>query len=206
MKFRRKTLVVMPAALLALLAAGAALRRFSSPPPAPPPPYRMFGNAAGPVTIVEFSDFACPACGRAWSSIGRLLDGDDAGARVEFRHYPLTSVHKWSYDAALYADCAGLQGKFSDFASLLFASREEWAEAAQARRLFAGYAARAGLDGAALEMCLADPLSAAAVQADLRYGDSLGINSTPTFFVNGKRAVGLSQLGELLKGLRRGAR
>jgi protein-disulfide isomerase len=97
-------------------------------------------------------------------------------------------------EAAVRADCAGRQGKFKEYAGLLFEKQQEWAMMREPQAKFDEFADKAGLDKAVLAVCLADPETARQVSGDMAEGDMRGINATPTFFVNGKRAVGFGQL------------
>lgn len=187
---------IVAAAGLAALAAGLALYLRGSDrfPTTPPPEFRVMGPQQAPVKVVEFSDFACPSCATAWESLENMAQKYPKFLKVEFKHYPLTSIHPWSMDAALYADCAGRQGRFREYAGLLFNRQKDWARGTDVRALFAAYGKEAGLEAGALEACLADPETRRAIELDLAEGERRKIESTPTFIVNGKRAVGPSQL------------
>lgn len=187
---------IMTAAGLIALASGLALYLRGSDrfPTTPPPEFRALGPQLAPVKVVEFSDFACPSCATAWESLESMARKYPKFLKVEFKHYPLTSIHLWSLDAAMYADCAGRQGKFREYAGLLFSRQKDWARGADARAALAAYGKEAGLDSGALEVCLADPETRRAVELDIAEGERRKIESTPTFIINGKRAVGPGQL------------
>ncbi|HNW44316.1 MAG TPA: thioredoxin domain-containing protein [Elusimicrobiales bacterium] len=156
--------------------------------------FRALGPTGAPVVIYEFSDFACPSCKFASQYIERLVSLNGAKLRVNFKHFPLTSMHPWSLTAAAYADCAGRQGKFWEYGKLLFEGQEAWAQAPQKPAQFEEYARKLQLDFAALESCADDPETLKTVQLDMAEGDLKGINGTPTFIVNRRRAVGGRQL------------
>lgn len=187
---------IIAAVGLAALAAGLALYLRGSDrfPTTTPPAFRVHGPQEAPVKVVEFSDFACPSCAAAWESLESMARKYPKFLKVEFKHYPLTSIHPWSMDAAMYADCAGRQGRFREYAGLLFGRQKDWARGTDARALFAAYGKEAGLDAGALEACLAAPETRRAVELDVAEGERRKIESTPTFIINGKRAVGPSQL------------
>lgn len=175
------------------------MRGLNGFPLSPAPPFRAFGADNAPIKVVEFSDFSCPACAAGWISLEEFGKKYPGYVKVEFKHFPLSGIHPWSFDAALYADCAGRQGKFREYTELLFAKQKEWSGSGRAKELLAEYAARVGLDGNALDVCLAAPETAQAVRVDMAEGDRSKINSTPTFFIKGKRFVGPVQLMRQLK-------
>lgn len=199
------------AALLVFASTMAVLlsRRFDLAPARPSPDFRTFGPKDAPIQIYEYTDFACPACRAAEAHLMKSLEVYKGAIRVNFKHYPLSTIHPWSFLAASYADCAGQQGKFAEYAGLLFESQEKWARAKEKPGEFAAFAVRLKLDLPALETCAADLETARRVKLDVSEGDLRGVTATPTFFINGKRAVGSSQFLDqakkfdiMLKGLK----
>src|SRR5581483_1528412 len=152
------------------------------------------GPADAPVTVVEFTDFECPYCARAYQDLKRALGSDHSAARVVVRNFPLNSdcnpqiqthVHSRACQAAVAGECAGAQGKFREYQNILF----EHQDALDTPSLI-GYAARLGLDQTEFERCLSSPAAAAAVAEDVAAGAAFGVTSTPTFFINGRRISG----------------
>jgi protein-disulfide isomerase len=146
-----------------------------------------------PVTIVEFSDFQCPACGQAFLDLHDLVRRRP-DVRLVFRHFPLDDqcnqgvtrgVHPLACLAACAAECAGQQGKFWEYHDLLFQN-----QAALARDGLFGFARDIGLDIARFRTCLDDPATLDLVREDVRAGSALGVKSTPTIFINGRRIEG----------------
>lgn len=199
--FWKKKLFLAGAAAALLAGGGVYLRQRASAAGGPAPEFRTLGADGAALTVVKFSDLACPACARSAEVLERLARVHPAKVQLRFRHYPLTDIHKWSFDAALYADCAGRQGKFWEYAGLLFRSQEKWGRAERRPKEFSEFAGALGLDPAALNACLNDPAAERQVRADLRDGDRLKISSTPTFLINGRRAVGPEQLAAELRRL-----
>lgn len=190
------------AALVFLATLGTLLARHMNLGPArPAPDYRNFGPADAPIVIEEFTDFACPACKHAYSGLEEIMKTYPDKVRVIFKHYPLTNIHPWSVEAAVRADCAGRQGKFKEYSGLLFEKQQEWTMTREPQPKFDEYADKAGLDRAVLAACMDDPEIARQVTGDMAEGDMRGINATPTFFVNGKRAVGSGQLVDQVRPL-----
>lgn len=177
------------------------LRQSSLVEQSPAPDFRKKGPNSAMIKIFEHSDFGCPACALSHKYIKELLTVYKDGIQVNFKHYPLTDIHPNSAAAALYADCAGRQGKFWEYADILFEEQEKWVKDGEAEKLFKGYGKRLGLDPAGMEKCLADPETAKAFQLDVSLGDLKKMDATPTFFVNGKRAVGPRQLSEKIRAL-----
>lgn len=145
------------------------------------------GSETAKVTIVEFSDFQCPACSQA-AKIVRQVEHQYAGRiRVAYKHMPLTSIHPFATGAAVAAEAARNQGKFWEFHDVLFANQSKL-DAESLR----GYAADLGLDLARYDKDIADKTLIQRIGADVAEAQTLGLSFTPTFFVNG-RFVRLTQ-------------
>lgn len=142
------------------------------------------GPPDAPITIVEFSDYQCPFCARVNPTLERLMREYAGKIRIVFRDFPLPS-HPEAPKAAEAARCAGEQGQYWAMHDRLFANQQ----ALQVDALKA-HAAALGLDRARFDACLDSGRHAAAVQADLEAGRRLGVNSTPTLYVNGRPVAG----------------
>ena len=164
------------------------------------PDYRKMGPANAKVTIVEFSDFECPACRVAEPPMRALLKLYEGKVRLVFKHNPLERMHHRARPAAIASECAGRQGKFWEFHHELYDHQEEWADEKLPGEKFeerlAAYAKKLNLDSAAWLACRKDPAIDSAISADYKDGESAWVGSTPTFFINGKRFVGALQLAE----------
>ena len=134
------------------------------------------GSAQAKVTIVEFSDFQCPACRQAEAAIKQILADYPQEVRLVYRHFPLTQIHEQALAAAELAEAAAAQGKFWEMHDVLFERQDEWAEN---REKFNEYRRELGISEEENYENL--------VQQDMRDGRNLGINATPTFFVNGRK-------------------
>ncbi|MBP1683985.1 MAG: Vitamin epoxide reductase [Deltaproteobacteria bacterium] len=152
------------------------------------------GNADAPVTIVAFSDFECGHCANFHRSLDSTLRRLGPGIRVVFHHFPLDSAcnqklharfHPQACLAAVAAECAAEQEKFWQYHDILFDNQQHLD-----RPSLITYATRLGLDGPRFSACLDSPASLARVQADIATGVSLGIDSTPTVFINGRLIKG----------------
>jgi len=169
-------------------------RQFNLGPERPAPAFRSFGPETAPVHIHEYTDLACPACRHAAGKIDEMMKIYGPGLRVSFKHYPLMNIHPWSFHAAAYADCAGEQGKFKEYAEVLFENQEKWAQAKEMPKEFEAYAARLKLDWPKMAACADSAETHKRINLDIAEADMKGVNATPTFFINGKRAVGGGQL------------
>lgn len=153
------------------------------------------GVSAGPedavVTLVEFADFQCPACARFYSFSGRLIKQNyvDGGGSVRwvFYDFPLDQ-HPHAVPAAQAARCAREQGRFWPMHDLLFARQAQWSPKDDARGEFEDYAKELGLDRGEYRACMREGRHLEEIFASAKYGAQLGVNSTPTIFVNGVRA------------------
>jgi protein-disulfide isomerase len=138
------------------------------------------------VTIVEFSDFECPYCARFHGEIFpalRSLYGDQI--RWVFVNRFFSAGHPMAESAALAAECAHRQGRFWQYADLVFASHAELS-----RETLDGHAQSLGLDLEAFRQCFENREMASEIAADQAEADRIGVDATPSFFVNGRRVVG----------------
>jgi protein-disulfide isomerase len=159
--------------------------------------FPSIGPADAPVTIVEFSDFQCPYCRLGAYSLNTVLKKYPTQVRVVFRSFPLDQacnrkiermMHVHACDAAKAAHCAHKQGKFVPVYEKLFENQETLT--ASPPGIVSKLSLEAGIDGGQFNACMAAPETGAAVSRDIEEGINLGIQSTPTFFINGHRVEG----------------
>lgn len=146
------------------------------------PDSQRLSEADGDVTFVEFLDFECEACGAAYPAIEQLRA--TYGDRVTFvvRNFPL---HNNSVSAAKAAEAAAAQGKFEEMYSMLFETQASWGEKTESQEdVFFGYAEELGLDMDQFREVYDDPATAEKIERDTADGKALGVESTPTFFIN----------------------
>jgi protein-disulfide isomerase len=145
------------------------------------------GVADAPVEIVEFSDFQCPHCKRAWPKVEQLMS-QSPNARLVFQNFPLSNIHKWADRAAGYADCIARKNpdQFWKFAQEVFDQQENITDQNAVERLNT-IATDAGADATGTATCadLAD--TKARVNQQYQLGASLGVTGTPTLFLNGRK-------------------
>ncbi len=139
------------------------------------------GREDAPVKFTVFSDFECPFCGRVGGPLHKLVEHRPNDVAVYFKHFPL-SFHKRAEPAARAAVCAQAQGRFWPFHDRLFANQQALTDAD-----LLAHAKAAGVDQAAFTACLSAPETAARVRADFEEGSRVGVDGTPTLFVNGRK-------------------
>jgi protein-disulfide isomerase len=156
-------------------------------------PVSAKGPASAPVSVVEFADFECPFCGKVAPVVRELIQAYPDEIRFVFKHDPLSS-HPHSRQAHEAALAAGAQGKFWEMHDLLFANQARLTHEDLLR-----YAQQLGLNLAIFRRALDDRSCQSLVELDSAEANGLGINSTPTFFINGQKFVGAQSL-EVLQG------
>jgi len=147
----------------------------------------MMGEQDAKVTLIEYSDFQCPACSSYAPLMSQLTTDFEGGVRVVYRHLPLFTIHDNALDAAKASEAAGKQGKFWEMHDLLFENQEEWVNDASPRERFVQYAEFLELDMGKFEVDYEGKEVEDKVNEDLQSANRLRLNSTPTFFLNGKK-------------------
>jgi protein-disulfide isomerase len=142
------------------------------------------GDARAPVTIVEFSDYQCPFCARVTPTMAKIMEAYEGRVRRVFKDFPLPS-HPQAPKAAEAAHCAGEQGKYWEFHARLFANQGAL-QVPQLKETATGLR----LDRAAFDQCLDSGKYEARVREGIAQGEKLGVNSTPTVFINGRPLIG----------------
>lgn len=143
------------------------------------------GPDDAPVTLVEFSDFECPYCGRFYPTFKLLKQNYGDRLRVVYRHFPLTNIHPNAWKAAEASMCAHEEGRFWEYHDRLFQNQEALGTAALVQ-----HAEAVGLDRGDFEECLASGRYQERVQSDLDAGRTVGVSGTPALFVNGIQVPG----------------
>lgn len=138
------------------------------------------GPADAKITIVEFSDFQCPACGYAYAQVKQLMEKYPADIRLAYRHFPL-SYHQYAQEAAYSVEAAGKQGKFWEMYDLIFSNQKDLSLAK-----FAEFAKQLNLDIGQFNSDKTSDTIRQKVQADLQEAETLGLTGTPSFFINGQ--------------------
>lgn len=156
-------------------------------------------TSSAKATLVEFADFQCPACASAHPTIKKTLETYKGRVNYVFRHFPLTQIHKNALAAAQAAEAAGAQGKFWEMADILFVNQKEWSESNDPLGIFIEYAKKLGIDADKFENAVKSNTYRSKIQEDTSDGNSLGVNSTPTYYVDGKKLEGVPNENTLSK-------
>jgi protein-disulfide isomerase len=148
--------------------------------------YYRGATASAQVTLTEFGDLQCPACKANEPFMRQALADFPNTLRLQFKQFPLTTVHRNAMAAAKAAEAAGAQGKFWELHDLLYERQEVWGESSNPTDTFIGYARELGLDTDRFQEDMNDPKTEKKIQAEMNEGINLGVNATPTLYVNGK--------------------
>jgi protein-disulfide isomerase len=152
------------------------------------------GPSRGPkdaaLTIVEFGDLQCPACKQAQPNINKLME-EEPKVRLVFQNFPLESIHKWAMTGAKYVDCLGRSSNdvVWQFIGLVYDHQVEINEQNVAEMLNR-YVKEVGGDPTAAAACVAKPETEKRVRQSVALGEKLGISSTPTFYIDGRKLGG----------------
>ena len=164
------------------------------------------GTDKAPATLVVFSDFQCPYCARMADTLNGLAASEGDRLRIVYHYFPL-SMHRWARPAAEAAACAQRQSDaaFWSLHDFLFAHQRELT-VDNLRPRVADWARTAPhLDQGQFETCARDGLTAGQVEQDMALGQEVGVNATPTLFLNGE-PVGGTSVDELRASIRQAAR
>lgn len=142
------------------------------------------GNPQAKVTIIEFSDFQCPFCGRAEPTLKQIFETYGDQVKLVYKNYPLP-FHEYAQDAAIAALCAKDQGKFWEYHDTLFENQESL-KITDLKK----YASDLGLKTQDFNTCLDNKKYKDWVQVDMTEGNRVGVSGTPTFFINGRLLSG----------------
>ena len=147
-------------------------------------------SSAAVMTIVEFSDFDCPACALTYPTVKDFVDSNSDKVRLVYRHFPLVSIHPNAQLAAVASEVAAESGLFWQYHDLLFKNQALWSDSTKAEDLFADYAEELGMDRSFFIDQLSNEQLIANVFEDTAKARELRLNATPTFFINGELVQG----------------
>ena len=159
------------------------------------------GPATAPVTIVEYADLQCPTCARMHDLLENdILKKYDGRVQVIFKEFPLAQIHDWTLTATLASQCVyQINPKaFLPFRSMVF-KNQMGITAGNVRDTVLAYGEQVGIDRLRLAGCVDSKASLPRVEANFLEGKKIGVQSTPTIFINGQMMVGIPQAEELHK-------
>lgn len=154
------------------------------------------GADDAPVTLVEYGDYQCPHCGRAYPVVKRLQKHFGATLRFVFRNFPLNEIHPMAEDAAETTEFAAPHGKYWEVHDAIFEHQNLLSP-----EFLLDLAEKYGLDSAALSDALEGGTFTEHVKADFMSGVRSGVNGTPTFFINGVRHDGMPDYESLVNAI-----
>lgn len=152
------------------------------------------------VVMTEYSDFQCPACALFYPMVEKLKDAYGDKLKVEYRYFPLNS-HQYAMLAARAAEAARNQGKFKEMRGMLFENQKKWSDSGNPQPLFVNYAENMGLDVDQFKDDLNSAGTQQAVMEQKNEGVERGVNSTPSFYINGEAVPTLPRNYEQFKAL-----
>lgn len=156
-----------------------------------------YGVEQGVITVTEYADFQCPACASFYPLFSQVKEQFKDQVRFEFKHFPLVQIHPNATAAHRAAQAAANQGKFWEMHDLLFEQLQVWNNTTSPTSVFEGYAQQLQLD---MDKYRADSQSSetlAVINADIEAGKSLGVNATPTFFIDGVQVTDASTISSV---------
>lgn len=163
------------------------------------------GAKDGKLTLIEFGDFQCPACGAYEPIVRQVLADNKDILKVSFRHFPLTQIHRNALLAAKASEAAAQQGKFWEMHDILYDKQEEWSGSPNARELFITYATTLRLDTKKFNTDLDSKAIEDKILAEFKEGVKLDVQGTPTFFLNGKKLENVGDLASFNKAIKEAA-
>lgn len=142
------------------------------------------GSPNAPVTIIEYSDFQCPYCGRVQPTIDQILKTYEGKVKLVYKHFPL-NFHQYAEKAAEASECAADQGNFWEYHDILYENQNALTVEDLKR-----YAKDLGLDTETFNRCLDSGVMAERVRDNFNEGQNNGVQGTPAFFINGQLISG----------------
>lgn len=158
------------------------------------------GPEDAPVVIFEFADFQCPGCAQFATFVTPLVKEryvDPGLVRYVYYDFPLTQIHEHAFLASRAGRCADEQGRFWEYHDVLYGRQMRWSRSVNATDQFIDYAAELGLDRRSFSECLRSDRYALEITQNLRFGETLGVQGTPTLFVNSRRLPSVPSFREL---------
>ncbi len=152
------------------------------------------------VVMTEYSDFQCPACAHYFPMVKKLKQAYGEKLKVEYRHFPLNS-HQYAMLAARAAEAARNQGKFREMRGMLFEKQKQWSDSGNPQPMFVNYAKNLGLDTDQFQDDLNSAETQQAVMKQKNEGIERGVNSTPSFYINGEAVPTLPRNYDQFKAL-----
>jgi len=145
------------------------------------------GKKDAKVVVVEYSDFQCPACSALYPITKQVVGLFSDQVVFAYRHFPLVSIHQNAMAASRASEAAGYQDKFWEMHDMLFERQHEWEGSMNSSAIFEGYASELGLDLDKYKSGVVSEETSKTINSSISIGTNIGVNATPTFFVNGEK-------------------
>lgn len=155
---------------------------------------RSIGPVNAKVNITEFIDFECPACAHGAMILKQYMALYPNQIHLQVKYYPLMNIHRHALQVASYGECLSRQGKFWPFFDPLMAQQQQWSQLINTEGVFDQLAQAAGANMDQLKACVVSEDVSKTIMAERTAGRSMGVQSTPTYFINNKMIVGSKSL------------
>lgn len=150
------------------------------------PSQHIEGEGKDGVTLVEYGDYECPYCGEYYATVKQVQSEYNTQMTFQFRNFPLVSIHQNAFAGARAAEAASMMGKFWQMHDLLYENQNQWAESSDPTTYFDQYAQQLGLNLQTFKTDYASDHANNVINADMAAGNKLGVDATPTFYLDGK--------------------
>jgi len=151
------------------------------------PSNHVTGKGTKNVTLIEYGDYQCPACGAYYPVVKQLVAQYENDIFFQFRNFPLTQIHQNAFAGARAAEAADKQGKYWEMHDLLYEGQQDWGTSAAPLSFFDNYAKSLSLDMTKFHADYQSQAVNDVINADINEGKKIGANSTPTFVLEGKK-------------------
>lgn len=141
------------------------------------------------VTLLEYGDFQCPYCGQYYPIVKGVVEQYGDKIAFQFRNFPLVQIHKNAMAASRAAEAADKQGRYWEMHDLLYTNQSSWSESSNPTTFFNQYATQLSLNQKQFTSDMNSQATLDVINADLAAGGKVGVDSTPTFFINGKKVT-----------------
>jgi protein-disulfide isomerase len=147
----------------------------------------LLGSGKKGVTLIEYGDYQCPACGAYYPLVKSLADKYKDDIYLQFSNFPLQTIHQNAFAGARAAEAADKQGKFWEMHNLLYEQQTTWSAGNNPQVYFDQYAQQLGLNITQFDQDFASSAVNDLINADIKAGQAIGADSTPTFVLDGKK-------------------
>ena len=194
-----KQAIIAVLAIVVIIGAAVTLGKKDDQTTGSTPSNNVYGNEQAAVTIVEYADFECPGCGSIHPIVTAIKEEFKDRVKFEFRHFPLVQIHANATAAHRAAEAAAKQGKFWEMHDKLYENQATWKQSNSASGIFEDYAQEIGLDAEQFKTDVAASSTLATINADVALGKDDNVDSTPTFFINGKKVEDTASIATVEK-------